>query len=46
MTICKNIFAGTGVKTTFASILYNELMKRKFVTLADVMCIKDPSFII
>lgn len=40
MAICKNIFAGTGIKTTFASILYNELMKRKFVTLADVMCIK------
>lgn len=36
----KNIFAGTGVKTTFAKILYEQLMKREFVTLADVMCIK------
>lgn len=36
----KNIFAGRGVKTTFVKILYNELMKREFVTLADVMCIK------
>lgn len=36
----KNIFAGFGVKTTFVNILYDELMKRDFVTLADVMCIK------
>lgn len=36
----KNIFAGFGVKTTFVNILYDELMKREFVTLADVMCIK------
>lgn len=36
----KNIFAGLGVKTTFVNILYDELMKREFVTLADVMCIK------
>ena len=35
-----NIFAGVGVKTTFVNILYDELMKREFVTLADVMCIK------
>jgi len=36
----KNIFAGVGVKTTFVNILYDELMKREYVTLADVMCIK------
>lgn len=36
----KNIFAGLGVKTAFVNILYDELMKREFVTLADVMCIK------
>ena len=36
----KNIFAGRGVRTTFVNILYKELMKREFVTLADIMCIK------
>lgn len=36
----KNIFAGIGVKTTFVNILYEQLMKREFVTLADIMCIK------
>lgn len=36
----KNIFAGIGVRTTFVNILYEELMKREFVTLADIMCIK------
>lgn len=36
----KNIFAGTGVKTIFVNVFYEELMKREFVTLADVMCIK------
>ena len=36
----KNIFAGTGIKTTFVNIFYEELMKREFVALADVMCIK------
>ncbi len=36
----KNIFAGLGVKTTFVNILYEQLMKRGFITLADVMCIK------
>lgn len=36
----KNIFAGVGVRTTFVNILYDELMKREFVTLADAMCIK------
>lgn len=36
----KNIFSGMGVKTTFVNILYEQLMKREFVTLADIMCIK------
>ena len=36
----KNIFAGIGVKTTFVNIFYDELMKREFVTLADIMCLK------
>lgn len=36
----KNIFAGLGVKTTFVNIFYEQLMKREFVTLADVMCLK------
>ena len=36
----KNIFSGTGIKTTFVNILYEQLMKREFVTLADIMCIK------
>lgn len=36
----KNIFAGTGIKTIFVNILYGELMKREFVTLADIMCLK------
>ena len=38
--VTKNIFAGEGVKTTFVKILYDELMKRELVTLADVMCLK------
>ena len=36
----KNIFGGSGVKTTFVNIFYEELMKREFVTLADIMCLK------
>lgn len=36
----KNIFAGMGIKTTFVNIFYEQLMKREFVTLADIMCIK------
>ena len=39
----KNIFAGLGVKTTFVNILYEQLMKREFVTLADIMCLKRGS---
>jgi len=36
----RNIFAGIGVKTTFVNILYDELMKRDYISLADIMCIK------
>ena len=36
----KNIFAGRGIKTTFVNILYEQLMKREYVTLAEIMCIK------
>ena len=35
-----NIFAGKGVRTTFINILYDQLMKREYVTLADIMCLK------
>lgn len=40
MTMSKNIFSGLGVRTTFVNLIYQELMKREFVTLADVMCLK------
>ena len=33
----KNIFAGTGTKTTFVNIIYGELMKREFVSYADIL---------
>ena len=33
----KNIFAGTGTKATFVNILYGELMKREFVSYADIL---------
>ena len=36
----KSIFAGMGIKTMFVNILYEQLIKRDFVTLADIMCIK------
>ena len=36
----KNIFAGKGIKTTFVKILYGELMRREYITLADIMCLK------
>lgn len=35
----KNIFAGSGTKTAFVNIIYQELMKRDPLTLADVLCI-------
>lgn len=34
-----NIFTGSGLKVQFAHIIYNELMKRNFVSLCDILCI-------
>ena len=33
----KNIFAGFGLRTEFVNRIYNELMKRNFLTYADVL---------
>ena len=33
----KNIFAGFGLRTEFVNRIYNDLMKRKFLTYADVL---------
>lgn len=33
----KNIFAGVGVRTQFVHIIYQELMKREWVTMADIL---------
>ena len=35
----KNIFAGFGVKSEFVNLIYNELMKRDFVSYADVLAL-------
>lgn len=35
----KNIFGGNGQKTQFIRLIYQELMKREFVSLADILCI-------
>ena len=35
----KNIFGGNGQKTQFIQLIYQELMKREFVSLADILCI-------
>ena len=35
----KNIFAGIGIKTTFVNLIYTELMKREFVSYADVLAL-------
>lgn len=35
----KNIFGGVGQKTRFIQLIYQELMKRVFVSLADILCI-------
>lgn len=34
-----NIFIGSGLKVQFAHIIYNELMKREFVSLCDILLI-------
>lgn len=33
----KNIFAGFGLRSEFVNLIYRELMKRKFLTYADVL---------
>lgn len=35
-----SIFGGKSARACFANIFYNELMKREFVTLADIMCLQ------
>ncbi|MBO7591062.1 MAG: WYL domain-containing protein [Prevotella sp.] len=35
----KNIFAGFGVRSEFVNLIYTELMKRKFVSYADILAI-------
>ena len=35
----KNIFAGFGVRSEFVNLIYNELMKRDFVSYADVLAL-------
>lgn len=35
----KNIFAGYGVRSEFVNLIYKELMKRKFVSYADVLAL-------
>lgn len=35
----KNVFAGAGLRAQFVHLLYNELMKRAFVSLADILCL-------
>jgi hypothetical protein len=35
----KNIFAGFGIKSGFVNLIYAELMKREFVSYADVLAL-------
>lgn len=45
--IAKNIFAGIGLRTQFVNLIYNELMKRAFVSHADILCLyygRDSSY--
>ena len=35
----KNIFGGYGLKAQFMNLIYQELMKREYVTLADILCL-------
>ena len=35
--LTKNIFAGVGVRSQFVNMIYNELMKHKFVSYADIL---------
>jgi hypothetical protein len=45
----KNIFAGYGLKVQFVHLIYQELMKREFVSFAEILCIyygKDADYYI
>ena len=35
----KNIFVGFGLRSEFVSLIYRELMKREFLTYADVLAL-------
>ena len=35
----KNIFGGYGLRAQFVNLIYQELMKREYVTLADILCL-------
>ena len=35
----KNIFGGYGLRTQFVNLIYQELMKRKWVTFVDILCL-------
>ena len=35
----KNIFAGFGARSEFVNLIYSELMKREFVSYADILAI-------
>lgn len=35
----KNIFAGFGVRSEFVNLIYTELMKREFVSYADILAL-------
>ena len=35
----KSIFAGFGIRTEFVNLIYRELMKREFVSYADVLAL-------
>ena len=35
----KNIFAGFGTRAEFVNLIYRELMKREFVSYADVLAL-------
>lgn len=35
----KNIFAGVGIRSEFVNLIYDELMKREFVSYADILAL-------
>ena len=45
--IHNNIFVGVGLRAQFVVLIYNELMKREFVSFADILCIyygREPDY--